>query len=62
MRAFENCPDCIEYAEARVSVLTPAFVERREVTGETAQQIIDRYMSGVHTRHLAGLPILEESA
>jgi len=59
---YRNCYDCITYAEARMSVVVPAMAERREETGETAQQILDRYMTGVHARHLAGLPILSGSA
>jgi hypothetical protein len=59
---YRNCPDCIAYGEARMTVVVPAMAERRAETGETSQQILDRYMGGVHQRHLAGLPILTERA
>lgn len=58
MTSYHTCPACIEYGEVRFSVLTPALAKRSDETGETAQQILDRYMSGVHDRHLSGLPIL----
>jgi hypothetical protein len=51
---YRNCPDCTAYAERRMPVLAPAMAETLAKTGETSQQILDRYMTGVHERHLAG--------
>lgn len=55
--AYERCPDCNAYAERRRPVLVPAFGRVMQRTGETAQQIIDRYFAGVHRRHMTGRPI-----
>jgi hypothetical protein len=60
--SYQTCTDCIDYMEARHAVIVPALAERREETGETAQQILDRYMGGVHDRLLAGFPILSGGA
>ena len=57
-RTYRTCAECIAYAEARSDVVIPAMAARREETGETSVQILDRYMGGVHARHLSGLPIL----
>lgn len=57
---YEDCRDCFVYGQRRMEVLIPALHERRIQTGETAQQILDRFMTGVHSRHLSGLPILPE--
>jgi len=57
-KQYVTCPSCIEYAQIRQSVLAPAFVARKRQTGESTQQILDRFMTGVHARHLDGLPIL----
>ena len=54
---YQDCPTCIGYAEDRRPVLVPALADRRAVTGESSQEILDRYMSGVHDRHLAGLSL-----
>lgn len=61
-RDYRNCPDCIQYAEVRRPVVVPAMAERRSETGETSEQILDRFMGGVHARHLSGLPILSDGA
>jgi hypothetical protein len=58
MSGYVTCPDCIEYGSVRFSILTAALAVRSQQTGETSQQILDRYMDGVHQRHLSGLPIL----
>jgi hypothetical protein len=54
---YMACVTCIEYAEGRTPVLIPAMHERRMETGETSQQILDRYMTGVHKRHMNGLSL-----
>jgi hypothetical protein len=54
---YHDCFECIGYMERRRTVLLPAMARRRSETGETAQQILDRYMSGVHRRHLSGLSL-----
>jgi hypothetical protein len=55
---YHQCPDCLVYAGVRMTVLWPVLAERRGETGETGEEILDRYMGGVHARHLAGLPII----
>lgn len=54
---YETCPDCIGYAVRRLPAILDAMATETERTGETARQIIDRYMTGVHDRHLAGKDI-----
>lgn len=54
---YEDCRDCFLYGQRRMSVLIPAMHEQRMKTGETARQILDRYMTGVHARHLSGLSL-----
>ena len=54
MSTFHECPDCIAYMERRKRVVVPAIAETCTKTGETASAILDRYMTGVHERHLAG--------
>jgi hypothetical protein len=56
------CLACRGYAILRSHVVAPALLARRLETGETNTEIVTRYMIGVHDRHLAGLPILPESA
>lgn len=56
---YKGCATCIEYIDARAHVLAPAFTKHRAKSGETASQILERYMTGVHQRHLSGLPILK---
>ena len=58
LQPFDNCDACRNYAVVRSHVLAPAMVTRRRETGETQYEIVTRYMTGVHERHLAGLPIL----
>jgi hypothetical protein len=58
MNEYRLCGDCVHYIQVRRDVLIPAFVARKRVTGETSREILDRFMDGVHARHLAGLPIL----
>ena len=62
MKPYRLCSTCIEYAEERMPLLTQPMADRRAETGETSVQILDRYMTGVHARHLSGLPILPERA
>lgn len=62
MSAYYDCTKCLVYMAERQGVVIPAMAERRAETGETSQQILDRYMTGVHDRHLSGLPILPVSA
>jgi hypothetical protein len=59
---YRECVDCIVYVQLRQPVLAPAMAAVKRVTGETSRQILDRYMGGVHDRHLAGLPILPGQA
>ena len=59
---YRTCQTCIEYAEVRRPVIVPALVDRSVETGETSEQILDRFMGGVHERHLSGLPILPGGA
>ena len=54
---YNTCLTCMGYAIDRFDVLAPALAEHRAVTGETSQQILDRYMAGVHERHLSGLSL-----
>lgn len=54
---YETCPACIEYAVRRLSAILEHLADAADKTGETARQIIDRYMTGVHDRHLAGKDI-----
>jgi hypothetical protein len=58
----DDCQQCRDYADVRTLVLVPAMAERCEETGETPKQIADRFMLGVHARHLAGLPIMPGGA
>jgi hypothetical protein len=58
VNAYSECSDCIDYMAVRQRVVMPAMGRRMIDTGETARQILDRFMAGVHERHLAGLPIL----
>ena len=55
--AYEACMTCEAYALRRRNVLLPEFVKRKRRTGETAQQVLDAYMTGVHDRHLSGLSL-----
>lgn len=43
--AYETCPACIEYAVRRLPAILPDMATEAERTGETARQIIDRYMT-----------------
>lgn len=57
MNEYETCDTCITYAEGRVTVLSQAIVDEKAKTGESSQDVLDRYMTGVHYRHLAGLSL-----
>jgi hypothetical protein len=59
---YLSCETCIEYLDARKSVLSPALAERADETGENVITALTRYMAGVHARHLSGLPILPGTA
>lgn len=59
---YRVCPACIGYAQVRQPVIVPAMAARAQVTGETTIEILDRFMGGVHDRHLAGLPIMPRVA
>ena len=54
---YNTCLTCMGYTNGRFGVLVPALAEHRAVTGETSQQILDRYMAGIHERHLSGLSL-----
>jgi hypothetical protein len=58
VNAYQECEHCIIYMTVRRPVLLPAMARVIAKTGETGQEILDRYMAGVHKRHLAGLPIM----
>lgn len=53
-KVYESCEKCQGYAARRQKVLVPAMVATRRRTGESTQEVIDRFMGGVHARHLAG--------
>lgn len=57
MRTYISCPDCSDYMERRRSVVLPALAAHSNETGESAGAILDRYMTGVHARHLSGLSL-----
>jgi hypothetical protein len=54
---FHDCPTCIAYSSRRLPVLAPAMARRLRDTGETSAEILTRYMTGVHDRHVAGLSL-----
>ena len=54
---YVNCETCITYAEGRITVLPQAIVDDEAKTGESSQEVLDRYMTGVHERHLSGLSL-----
>lgn len=51
---WESCVPCLAYATRRRSVLSPAMAVAAIKNGESSAEIVDRYMGGVHARHLAG--------
>ena len=57
MSDYETCAECSTYAEARMQIFVPSLSKERAKTGETGEEIVDRYMSGVHYRHLAGFSL-----
>lgn len=57
MADYEICPECMIYASGRTGVLPRAMAAVRTETGETSKEILDRYMTGVHERHLSGLSL-----
>ena len=57
MSDYADCEICITYAEGRITVLPQAIVDEKAKTGETSQEVLDRYMTGVHERHLSGLSL-----
>lgn len=59
---YASCAACMSYAAARRPVLAPAFADTSLRTGEDPVALIDRYMTGVHQRHLDGLPLLKEES
>ena len=54
---YNTCLTCINYAADRFDVLVASFAEHCAETNETSQQALDRYMTGVHERHLSGLSL-----
>lgn len=58
MSDYTTCEICITYAEGRTTVLPHYLAVERAWTGETGQQILDRFMGGIHERHLAGLSLV----
>ena len=54
---FHGCRECIHYFADRGDLLKPAMADRIRQTGESAGQILERYMTGVHNRHLSGLSL-----
>lgn len=55
---YVTCPTCMDYAEQRRPVLVPAIREHCDRTSEAPDEALNRYMTGVHARHLSGLPIM----
>lgn len=49
--AYRHCPLCEAYARRRSGVLSLAMAEVIDRTGETAEECVDRYMSGFHELH-----------
>jgi hypothetical protein len=57
-----SCAECLEYLDVRQPVLVPAIAEVSGPVPLAALAVLDRYMAGVHVRHLSGLPILPGDA
>lgn len=55
---YKACGACARYAIARTLVLRPHVARHCLLTGEHPLEVVDRFMAGVHARHLAGLPIM----
>lgn len=57
MKAYEICVICTLYAAKRADALVPALARESKETGETSQQVLDRYMSKIHELHESGVTI-----
>jgi hypothetical protein len=55
---YKACGACARYAIARRRVLKWHIAVHCVSTGESVPAVVDRFMAGVHARHLAGLPIM----
>ena len=51
---WESCVACLAYATRRRRLLAPAMADAAIANGESSDEIVERYMGGVHARHLAG--------
>jgi len=49
---YMTCRGCGAYLRRRAAVLGPAMAAVLDRTGENAEKLLDRYMTGVHARHL----------
>lgn len=54
---YVECETCITYAEGRITVLPQAIADEKAKTGESSQEVLDRYMTRVHYRHIAGFSL-----
>jgi len=57
MPEFLDCSTCREYAERRRNVVVPALIRRAGERGMHVRRLAQLYMTGVHRRHLNGLPL-----
>ena len=57
-----TCRECSTYATVRMPLVFRHTAQRVKDNGSLLSRFYDRYMGGVHQRHLAGLPILPGSA
>lgn len=57
---YKACHQCTRYMISRRAALAPAMAEVVIETGESPREVADRFMAGVHARHLEGLPIMPE--
>ena len=55
--SYVNCATCATYINTREQSLRPALEGHIAKSGETRGEIFDRFMGGVHDRHLSGLSL-----
>jgi hypothetical protein len=51
---FLDCPECLGYGERRQDVLPAHIVEVAQRHKVHGGDLFNRYMTGVHERHMAG--------
>lgn len=56
--AWRGCNTCLDYLDARRSVLAPHIARVMHQREEMPSVTVARLMNGAHRRHLAGLPLL----